>query len=144
MKRFFFVIIMYIACLVIPVVLFAASDTSYDTALKYYARGDYQETVKHLTEYIQKKPDPAAYYLLGYSLYELGRFAEADEYFSQAYLIDPTFTPDQIGLSKKYPPVKTKAAKKPPKRHKHKAVKKKPGPPESKPKKEEKQAQTPK
>jgi tetratricopeptide (TPR) repeat protein len=115
---------MSIACLVIPVVLFADSDTAYDSALQCYSSGKYKEAVKYLADYVQKKPDPAAYYLLGYSLYELRRFAEADEYFRQAYLIDPTFSPEKIGVSKKYPPPKTKAAKKHPKKHKHAARRK--------------------
>jgi len=143
MKRVFFVIIiMAVASAVIPVVVFADSDTAYDAALQCYSSGKYKEAVKYLTEYIQKKPDPAAYYLLGYSLYELRRFAEADEYFNQAYLIDPTFSPEKIGVSKKYPPPKTKAAQKHPKKHKH-AARQKTGSSESKGGEQAKQGQTP-
>ena len=50
---------------------------------------------------MDKNPDPTAYYLIGYSMYELGKFSEADEYFSDAYLIDPEFSPEKVILTKK-------------------------------------------
>jgi hypothetical protein len=118
MKKISFVVILWAAFFMSHSMIFASPDSGYDAALKYYAKGKYEEAVKYLEEYVQTKPEPAAYYLIGYSLYKLGRFSEADEYFNQAYLIDPTFLPEKIGLSQKYPPVKPKKAKKRVKGHK--------------------------
>jgi hypothetical protein len=76
-------------------------DKEFRTGLKYYNSKNYKAAVKQFREYVDSKPDPAAYYLLGYSLYKLGRFGEADEYFSQAYFIDPEFSLEKAGLIKK-------------------------------------------
>jgi len=69
--------------------------------LQYYNSRNYKAAVKQFKEYVNSKPEPAAYYLIGYSLYKLGRFSEADEYFSQAYFIDPEFSLEKAGLIKK-------------------------------------------
>ena len=76
-------------------------DKEFRTGLKYYNSKNYKAAVKQFREYVDKKPAPAAYYLLGYSLYKLGRFSEADEYFSEAYFIDPEFSLEKAGLIKK-------------------------------------------
>ena len=55
---------------------------------------------------MQKNPTPSAYYLLGYSLYKLGKFEEANEYFKEAYLLDPDFSLEKAGLIKKTPEAK--------------------------------------
>jgi tetratricopeptide (TPR) repeat protein len=106
MKKCFFVIITVFSFLVVAAAAFA--DSEYDAALKDYAGRNYQEAVIRFKAYVGKRPDPAAYYLLGYSLYKLGRFNEATEYFKQAYLIDPTFSPEKLGLAKEFPKVRTK------------------------------------
>ena len=90
-------------------VLFAAvasatlygEDKEFQSAFKYYNTRDYKTAVKHLKEYVGKKPDPTAYYMIGYSMYKLGKFSEADEYFKEAYLIDPEFSPEKVTLAKK-------------------------------------------
>jgi len=90
-------------------VLFAAvagaaipiDDKDFRTGLKSYNSKNYKAAVKYFREYINKKPDPTAYYLIGYSLYKLGRFSEADEYFRDAYLIDPEYSLEKVGLVKK-------------------------------------------
>lgn len=71
-------------------------DNEYDAALEYYNSGKYEEVIKYLKIYVEKKPEPSAYYLLGYALYNLGRYEEADEYFADAYLIDPEFSPGPL------------------------------------------------
>jgi len=76
-------------------------DKEFRTGLKYYNNKNYKAAAMQLKEYVDRKPDPAAYYLLGYSLYKLGRFSEADEYFSEAYFIDPEFSLEKAGLIKK-------------------------------------------
>jgi len=78
-----------------------SDDKDFKTGLRYYNSKNYKAAVRQFREYVDKKPDPAAYYLLGYSLYKLGRFSEADEYFSEAYFIDPEFSLEKAGLLKK-------------------------------------------
>src|SRR4030066_263163 len=76
-------------------------DKEFRTGLKYYNSKNYKAAVRQFKEYVARKPDPAAYYLIGYSLYKLGRFSEAEEYFSEAYFIDPEFSLEKAGLLKK-------------------------------------------
>ncbi|MDA8171340.1 MAG: tetratricopeptide repeat protein [Nitrospiraceae bacterium] len=82
---------------------FAASP--YDEALAAYSHGGYGKAIKLLGEYVKKTPSAGAYYLLGYSNYKLGRYKEAAEYFSEAYLIDPNFNFSPAGRT--CPPAKT-------------------------------------
>lgn len=88
-----------------------AQDANFDKAVRAYIVKDYGTAAKHLKEHIAGTPDAAAYYLLGYSTYMLKKKAgragaghsrdnEADEYFRQAYLIDPGFSPRSIDFSK--------------------------------------------
>jgi hypothetical protein len=92
-------------------------DKEFRIGLKSFNSKNYKAAVTQLQEYVNKKPDPTAYYLIGYSLYKLGKFSEADEYFSQAYLIDPEFSPEKVGLIEKTSgeivPKKTALPKKP-------------------------------
>jgi len=39
--------------------------------LKFYNSKNYKAAVKQLQEYLKKKPEPTAYYLIGYSLISL-------------------------------------------------------------------------
>ena len=79
------------------------SDSDFIAGLKAYNTKNYSAAVKHFREYLNRKPDPTAYYLLGYALYKQGKFMEADEYFRQAFLIDPDFSLEKVGLIKKVP-----------------------------------------
>jgi len=78
-----------------------SNDTEFRAGLKLYNNKKYEAAVIHFKEYVNRKPDPTAYYLLGYSLYKLGRFSEADEYFREAYFIDPEISLEKAGLIKK-------------------------------------------
>jgi tetratricopeptide (TPR) repeat protein len=119
MKRSIIVVIAFFSLLVIAGAALAASE--YDAALKAYAGRDYKNAAVHFRAYVEKKPDSAVYYLLGYSLYELGKYNEAAECFNQAYLIDPTFSPEKVGLAKEFPKVRAKQMKKTRKKvHRHK------------------------
>lgn len=98
MKKIAFIVIMSFVLLAVSDTILAKTDTAktdtdYDNALKYYNSKKYKEAVRIFKEYIKKKPDPSAYYRIGYALYELRKFSEANEYFKQAYLIDPNFSP---------------------------------------------------
>ena len=80
-----------------------SSDKDFMAGLKAYNTKNYSTAIKHFREYASKKPDPTAYYLLGYALYMQGKFTEADVYFRQAFLIDPEFSLEKVGLIKKVP-----------------------------------------
>ena len=73
-----------------------AQQETYEKALRAYQKKDFRTTVKYLTEYVERNPDAGAYYLLGYAHYKLKNRKEASEYFRQAYLVDPNFTPKAI------------------------------------------------
>jgi hypothetical protein len=98
-----------VALVIVLLVLFVAvaggaipnDDKDFRTGLKSYNSKNYKAAIKYFKEYISKKPDPTAYYLIGYSLYKLGKFSEADEYFRDAYLIDPEYSLEKVGLIKK-------------------------------------------
>lgn len=88
-----------------------AQEELYEKAVQAYLKKDFKTSVKCLKEYVAQKPDAKAYYLLGYSTYMIKRkgvslkarsFKDnaADEYFRQAYLIDPNFTPRAIEFNK--------------------------------------------
>jgi hypothetical protein len=79
-------------------IILAETDTEYEKALTYYNSGKYKEAIELLKNYVQTKPEPSAYYRIGYALYKLKNFNEADEYFKMTYLIDPMFSPQQHGL----------------------------------------------
>lgn len=66
---------------------------NYKNALSLYQKGDYKAAVKYLKEYVEKTPDPYAYYLLGYANYKMKNHSEAIKYFGEAYILDPDFTP---------------------------------------------------
>jgi len=70
-----------------------AQENSYNKALISYAKKDYRTAAKYFREYIEKNPDPAAYYLLGYALYKMKRHAESARYFKEAYVLDPNISP---------------------------------------------------
>ncbi len=110
MRKVFFGVVMILSLLVISVASFA--DTEYDAALNDYYRGHFKDAVVRLKAYVERKPDPVAYYLIGYSLYKLRRFREATEYFNEAYLIDPNFSPEQLGLGQNVPIIKAKTSRK--------------------------------
>jgi hypothetical protein len=79
-------------------IVLAETDAEYEKALTFYNSGKYTEAVELLKNYVQTKPEPAAYYRIGYALYKLKKFNEADEYFKMTYLIDPMFSPQEHGL----------------------------------------------
>lgn len=99
MKQAVFSILLFLS-LVMGGIVNAQPDGLYNRALNLYVRGDYSGAEKVLREYLQKRPEPSAYYLLGYALYKQKRFAEAMESFKEAYLLDPDFTPRKIDFSR--------------------------------------------
>lgn len=110
MKKVFFIIITVFLVLGLTHILFAETNTEYDSAVKFYNAGKYKEAINLLKIYVSKKPEPPAYYRIGYALYELRQFDEATKYFEMTYLIDPTFSPQLAGLPE-LPKEMKKAAK---------------------------------
>ncbi len=98
MKHFACALIMFLTVLAMCNIILAETDAEYDKALKYYNSGKYKEAVELFKHYVQTKPEPSAYYRIGYALYKLRKYSEADDYFKMAYLIDPMFSPLQHGL----------------------------------------------
>ncbi len=76
-----------LALLLIPTL--ACAQNTYDKAVDAYLKKDFKTAANILKEYVKKRPEPSAYYLLGYSLYKQKKHAEAAEYFEQAYILDP-------------------------------------------------------
>jgi len=103
MKKLIFVVLMVFALSAVYDTTFAAENSEYSKALKYYNSKKFKEAVELLKEQVQKNPTPSGYYLLGYALYKLGKFEEANEYFKEAYLLDPEFSLEKAGLIKKTP-----------------------------------------
>jgi TolA-binding protein len=81
-----------LSVLLIPSLLLAEDD-AYGKAVKAYMKKDFKTAAKILKEYVDKKPDPHAYYLLGYALYKQKKHAESAKYFEEAYVLDPNITP---------------------------------------------------
>jgi hypothetical protein len=109
MKKVVYIIAVFFTLSVISGVALAKTETDYDKAVRYYNTGKYKEAVEIFKDYIKTKPEAPAYYRIGYALYELGEYAEANQYFQQAYLIDPSFSPDIVA-----PKIKAKKIAKPP------------------------------
>jgi len=109
MKKVIYILAILFAFSIISGVVLAKTETEYDKAVRYYNTGKYREAVEIFKDYIKTKPEAPAYYRIGYALYELGEYAEANQYFQQAYLIDPSFSPDIVA-----PKIKTKKIAKPP------------------------------
>ncbi len=98
MKHFACALLVCFAFLMMANIILAETDAEYEKALTYYNSGKYKEAIELLKNYVQTKPEPSAYYRIGYALYKLKKFNEADEYFKMTYLIDPMFSPQQHGL----------------------------------------------
>jgi tetratricopeptide (TPR) repeat protein len=98
MKKIAFVMLLSFSILMSSDVI-AKPDTEYEKAMQDYNKGNYKEAATLLKDYVKHIPDPVAYYRTGYALYKLKQFDEANEYFKQAYIIDPSFSP-QAGAIK--------------------------------------------
>lgn len=113
MKKIAYIIAIVFTLSIISGVLFAKAETEYEKAIRYYNTGKYKEAVEIFKDFIKTKPEAPAYYRIGYALYELGEYDEANQYFQQAYLIDPSFSPD-IVVPKIKKPAKPPIAQAPP------------------------------
>src|SRR4030043_1216440 len=97
MKKVVFIITVFLV-LGITDILLAETKKKKETTIQYYNTGKYKEAINLLKIYIAKRPEPSAYYRIGYALYKLKQFNEANKYFEMTYLIDQTFSPQLAGL----------------------------------------------
>lgn len=72
----------------------------YNLAVNAYKAGDFKGASRYLEEYVKLRPEPQAYYLLGYSYYKLKLFDKAESAFNEAYLIDPELIPPRLDSDK--------------------------------------------
>lgn len=109
MRKFGLYVLFAAAFLMISVPLLYAQEGVYEKAVHAYLKKDYKTAATYLKEYAAQKPEAEAYYLLGYATYmihrksgalKLSKGSEASEYFREAYLIDPNFSPKNINFSK--------------------------------------------
>jgi len=70
----------------------SAQENTYDEAIEAYKKGDFMNAAKYLKEYVEKNPDPNAYYLLGYASYKMKNYSESIRYFKEAYDLDPNLS----------------------------------------------------
>lgn len=73
----------------------------FEKGLRHYRKRDYRSAEGYFKKYISGTPDPAAYYLLGYTDYKLKKFEDASGYFAEAYLIDPNISAKTAYLVKR-------------------------------------------
>ena len=101
MKKLALSIVLFVLFAAVASAAVPEDGKEFQSGVQYYNGKDYKAAVKQFKEYVDRKPDPSAYYMIGYSMYKLGRFSEADEYFSEAYFIDPEFSLEKAGLIRK-------------------------------------------
>lgn len=144
-KKIALLVLVLVVVALVSAAFSAENNEGYSKALKYYHMKKFDKAAELLKEYVEKRPEPTAYYLLGYSLYQLGKYDEARMYFDQAYLVDSEHSLEKEGLIRKrpearaatreaVPPVEMKEEKAPAaerpaekKSEKEKAVPEKPG-----------------
>jgi hypothetical protein len=78
MRKIFTIIALCILLTVFSSYSFA--ETDYETALSFYDNGQYMQAIIMMKSHVEEKPEPAAYYLIGYSFYKLDNFDEANKY----------------------------------------------------------------
>lgn len=93
MKRSIHFVLLFSLLWVVPS---HAGEDDYEKGLRAFRNNDFRGAVAFLERAVTERPDPAAYYMLGYSHYELRNYEAARRNFDEAYLIDPEFSTDKI------------------------------------------------
>lgn len=70
-----------------------AQDTPLEGAYSLYYKGEKQEAIKMMEEYVKTDPNPESLYFLGYAYYELKQMDIASKYFNDAYSRKPFYSP---------------------------------------------------
>lgn len=110
MKQLRTVIVLTFIFIVFGAAFSQAQEGYFEKGVQAYLKKDFKAAAGYLKEAVALKPDPSAYYLLGYSTYILSKKAsgekkrllgsEAADYFNEAYLIDPGFSPRSLAFIK--------------------------------------------
>ena len=98
MRKFALIVALFVLLAAVTASAAPMDDKEFRAGLKYYNSRDFKAAVSQFQDYVNRHPDPAAYYLIGYSLYKLGKFSESAENFRQAYLLAPDFSLEKAGL----------------------------------------------
>jgi tetratricopeptide (TPR) repeat protein len=77
-----------------------SQQSPYEKGMKAYTQKDYHKSVAYLKKSVATKPDPRAYYLLGYALYKTKNFEESMKYFKKAYAMNPNISITVPGKNK--------------------------------------------
>ncbi len=101
MKKIALIVALLMLVTIAEGVTISNDDKDFRAGLKSYNSKNFKVAVSYFKEYIKRKPDPTAYYLIGYSLYKLGKFSESEEYFKNAYILDPDYSLKKFGLIRK-------------------------------------------
>lgn len=96
----FFMVFFLLLSLISPC-LAQTPEEIYNLAITAYKAADYKKASEYLEEYVKQRPEPQAYYLLGYSYYKLKLFDRAESAFNEAYLIDPELIPPKLDSGEK-------------------------------------------
>ena len=70
-----------------------AQDASVEKAYNLYYKGQKQEAIEMMKEYVKENPDPDAFYFIGYAYYEMGQMDKAAKYFNEAFVRSPFYSP---------------------------------------------------
>lgn len=95
-----FVVIFFLLLFYASNVMSQPPEDIYNLAVNAYKSGDFKQASKYLEEYVKLRPEPQAYYLLGYSYYKLKLFDKAESAFNEAYLIEPELVPPKLDSEK--------------------------------------------
>jgi tetratricopeptide (TPR) repeat protein len=96
MKKIYISVIMFFALVAVSDTILANVNNEYDTALQYYYKGKYEKAIRLFKVYAKDNPVSSVYYYIGYALYKIKKYDEANKYFKMSYLVDPTFSPKQM------------------------------------------------
>ena len=86
------ILVSIIVSLLIPA-LCLADDTQLEKARSLYYKGQKQEAINMMEEYVKTDPGPEVYYFLGYAYYELEQFKKSAQYFNDAFSRKPFYSP---------------------------------------------------
>jgi len=64
-----------------------------EQAYSLYYKGEKADAVSMIEDYVKDKPDPQAYYFLGYAYYEMKEMDKSREYFTKAYKMKSFYSP---------------------------------------------------
>ncbi len=70
-----------------------AQEASLEKAYSLYYKGKKEAAISMMEEYVNKNPEPEAFYFLGYAYYEMKKMDKAAKYFNEAFVRSPFYSP---------------------------------------------------